>query len=597
MSTEAIIVLCVIIGAVILFVTEALPIDLVGILIPVALIATGVLSPEEGVAGFSNSATLTVAFMFVISAALLKTGALQQIGPRLSPLFQRNYRLGLAFLMAFVAFASAFVNNTPIVAVFIPVVIQLAHSSHISPSKLLIPLSYASIFGGTCSLIGTSTNILVSGIAVNNGLPELSMFVMAPIGLIFVLFGILYMIFIGNKFLPNRHEEESVSRRFGISEFLTEIELLETAEAVGKRLMDSTLVRELKMEVLEVRRNGTKFPVPAGDLRLQVGDVLKVSCDVKRIKQLKDRLNVDIKQSIKISGLSPEEGSTSLLELVIPTNSPLDGKTLKQSDFRRKYRASALAIRHREEVLHDDITEVPLKAGDVILAEVKSHYLQNLMKMTNGQNSPFILLSEEGIPAFNKKLFWQVLAIVAAVVTSATLGWVPILVGTMTAVTVLVLLKNLTMKEVYQSIQWKVVFLLAGALSLGLAMEKTGLADLIAHGLVKELGPWGPVAVLSGLYLVTSLLTEMMSNNATAALLAPIAISTARAMDLNPLPFLLAIMFAASASFMTPVGYQTNTMIYGAGQYRFRDFMRTGVGLNILFWLIATLLIPIFYHF
>lgn len=598
MNTDALIVLGIIIVAVVLFATEWLSVDLVAILIIVALSVSGVISAQEGISGFSNPATITVAFMFVLSYALLKTGSLQRIGPYLSPIFKKNFNLGILIMMLFVGLISAFVNNTPIVAMFIPVMISIANLSGISPSKLLIPLSYASIFGGTCTLIGTSTNVLVSGIAEEYGLEPFSMFLCTPIGLVMLGVGSLYIFFFANKLLPDRRGDGDLQNRFDLRNYLTEIEVLSDSEFVGQRIMDSLLVSELEIDIIEVRRNGSMFTLPAGDFVIQAGDILKIRANVEKLKALKDRMRVNFNtHSIRINENEITEGDTTILELIITSGSSFQGKTLREMDFRRRFRAIPLAIMHREEVVHEHLHEVVLQAGDIILTEIKTHRVKNLKQLEMSQQSPFIILSEEGIIDFNKKKFLMVLSVIVGVIGLATFDILPIVTATILGSAILVLTKTISMKEMYESIEWKIIFLLAGALSLGIGMEKSGLADMLATFFVENLGSYGPVVIVSGMYLVTSLMTEVMSNNATAALIAPIAITTADKLHMSPYPFLMAVMLAASASFMTPIGYQTNTMVYSAGQYKFKDFFRIGMWLNLLFWIIATLLIPLIYPF
>lgn len=579
--------------AVILFVTEWLTVDLIAMLIIVALVTTGVISAGEGLEGFSNGATLTVAFMFVLSAALLKTGALQMLAGRMSERFRTQPKYATLLLMLLVAVVSAFINNTPVVAVFIPIVGRIAASAKLNPAKLLIPLSFASILGGMCTLIGTSTNILISGIAESQGLPGFSVFTLAPVGVVLLVIGVIYLTYFAGRLLPDREVEDSLADRFALHDYLAEIVILDNDKIAGKRIMNSPIVRELDMDIIEIRRENDRFTLPPGDFRLAVGDTLKVRCDREKIRGLKDWVRlVDHSGSVQVMGTGLERDNSSLVEMIVTPGSEFVGKTLRQVDFRRSYRAVPLAVRQREATLHENLYQLPLTAGDVILAEVKTHYLAELQRIEQRQDSPFILLSSDALTDFKPTRFYFVLATIIAVIGLATAGVAPISIAALGGVCVLVLGRTLNMQEAYEAIDWKIIFLLAGALSLGRAMQNSGLDGDIAGILTGSVSQFGVFALVAALYLITNVLTELMSNNATAALLAPVAIAAAQQLGIDPMPLLVTVTIAASASFMTPVGYQTNAMVYSAGQYKFRDFTRIGTPLNLICWGVTTVMVP-----
>lgn len=596
LKTNMAVTLIVLVLATFFFATEILSVDMVALLIIVSLILSGVVTPEEGVSGFSNPATLTVAFMFVISSALLKTGALQKISFRLARVFEARFKTGLLMMMILIALISAFINNTPVVAVFIPVVMQIAHQSRISPSKLLIPLSFASIFGGSCTLIGTSTNIIVSELAQELGAAPFSMFEMTPVGLLLLFAGIGYMLFVGIRLLPARIPGGDLDGQFDYQNYITDLELLPKGGWEGKRIMDSLLFKELQIDVLHVFRDGQRFTQPPGDFILQDKDRLRIRSSLTNIKEIKNRARI-LGTTVLVGRHDMHLPNTTLVEMIVAPGSNWEGKTLKELDFRKKYRAMPLAIRHREDIQHENLYHTLLKPGDVILSEIKSHYLEELKKAERQPGTPYILFSEAPLYQFNKKHFHITLSVLLGIVLLVAFYLTTIMTATLCGTLVLLFFRVLRMKEVYEAINWKIIFLLAGALALSKGMINSGLDELIAHHLILKLGGWGPVILVSGLYLFTSILTEIMSNNAAAALLAPIAVGTAQQLGVNPTPLLIAITLAASASFMTPVGYQTNAMVFATGQYRYADYLKVGLPLNVLFWLLATLLIPIFYSF
>jgi len=594
MTLDAWITLAVIFLALILFITEWLSIDLVALGIVVALVVGGVISPSEGIAGFSNSATITVLFMFMLSHALLETGALQELGRNLSGNFEKNFKSSLFKLLILIALASAFLNNTPIVAVFIPVFLQIASASGHSPKKMLIPLSFATILGGTCSLIGTSTNLVVDGIAENAGVESLSMWTQAPIGLVTLAGGLLFMWFAWDL-LPKDQPAPKLEET--LKDYLTEIELLPGTNDDGVPIMRSALIKEYGLDVLSISRNSETFTLPPGDMALKSGDRLKVRSALADIQKMKQSGNAAKNNGFRINQAELDPKEISLVEIVVTQGSELDGTTLADIDLRRRFRAAALAIRHREEVLHDDLYQTKLIAGDVILVEVKTHFIDELKKLAQNGKAPFAVLTQTPLIDFKKKEFYLVIATFVAVIGLATLGIVDILIGSIAGTLFLAATKTLKMTDAYRSVNWDVIFLLAGAFSLGTAMHNAGLDVLVAELIKTNLGAYGPVVILSGLYLTTSILTEIMSNNATAALLTPVAIALAATGGWSVTPFLIAIAMGASASFATPIGYQTNAMVYAAGNYKFKDFLHIGVWMNLIAWIIATLFIPLLYPF
>jgi len=592
MTTEMIIVFGVIILAIILFATEKIPVDLTAIIVMGILLLSRIITPEEGLSGFSNTATITVGAMFIVSAALKKTGAVNFLGIISSRIFKINFWFGLIVTMITVGVVSAFINNTPVVAIFIPILLSTASNNKLSPSKLLMPISFASMFGGVCTLIGTSTNILVSSIAVQNGLSPFTMFEFSSLGLVFFAAGMIYMISIGVNLIPKRDIGNQLTEKYDMKNYLTDIILLPDAKSVGQKLIDSPLVKELEIDILEVIRNKHRLLSPLSTITFQANDLLRVRCDLKQIQKLKDRIGIEFVANKSIHDEDFKKEELILTEVIISPNSNLVGKTIKSAKFRNVFKANALALRHRGQLYNLDFSNTPLSAGDAILIEIRK---ENYEEVKNNPN--FVIVADIDLPKFRKSKIIPALLIISGIVITASLEVLPIMISAIIGSILLIITKCITLEETYQSIEWKVIFLLGGIISLGVALEKTGAALFISNHMVSVLGGLGPIAIVAAFYLLTSLLTETMSNNATAILLAPIAITTAITMGVNPKPFLMAVTFAASASFMTPVGYQTNTMIYGVGQYKFADFIKVGFPLNLIFWILATILIPVFFPF
>lgn len=588
MTLEIALVLGLVVSAVILFATEKLPVDLTAMIIMGAMLLSGIITPQDAIGGFSNPATVTVGAMFILSAALFKTGAVNMLGGTLGRLGRLSFWLVLIVMMLMVGLLSAFINNTAAVAIFLPIALGVARDTGVAAGRLLMPLSFASMFGGVCTLVGTSTNILVSSIAERHGLSPIGMFETTTLGLIFFTAGSAYMLLVGVRLIPDRPGGANRGPIFGSGDYQIEIVLEPEARSVGTVLTGSPLLQDVAIRSVEVFRNGLRLQEAPDTLTLQAGDHLKVRCDLENFLKLKERRGISLRQNTG-STLSEE---ALLVEAVVAPASTLDGRSLKQARFRSRYGLTALALRHRGVVMREDLETTKLHAGDVLLFEVEQQHFEQLR-----EDKTFVLVSQVALPFFRKSRMLTAIAIVIGVVLGAASGYVPIVAGAIVGCILMVLTRCLTLEEAYASINWPVIFLLAGVLTLGTALETTGAARLAGNLLVESLGSWGPIALVSGLYLATSLLTELMSNNATAALLAPVAIAAAESLNIDSRPLLMAITFAASASFMTPVGYQTNTLIYGPGQFRYADFLRVGTPLNILFWILATIFIPQFWPF
>ena len=589
MTWEIAFVLGLTIVAVVLFVTEKFSTDVVAVLVMVVLLVSGILTPAEGFNGFANPATVTVGAMFVISAGLFRAGAVNFLGRGLRRLARRSSTLMVLVMMLGVGSLSSFLNNTATVAIMIPVIMVVAQRVNTSPSKLLMPLAFASLLGGMCTVLGTSTNILASSMAETAGLEPLSMFEFSRLGIIFFAVGVIYMMTIGRKMIPEHRTSGDPTRSFGLGDYLTELQLSDKSQLVGESLESAPLLEEFDIEVLQIIR-GKDLLRPTPKTVLREHDLLRVKGDVGTINELKERAEASLGMQIKWQDSDLESKDTKLVEAVVGPSSPLAGRSLVESNPRKNYGVSVLAIRHHGALKHGELQNIKLMSGDTLLIEVPNSRIPYLI-----QQRVFLVASKAGIPQFDLLKAAKGVAIVVSVITSAALGWLSIASAAAAGALLIVLSKCISMEEAYAAIEWNVLFLLAGMLALSIAMEKTGTSAMLAGGIVDVFGAMGPRALVAAFFGATMLLTSVMSNQATVALLIPVAITTAYSIDANPRTFIFAVMFAASSSFMTPVGYQTNTMIYGPGQYTFNDFLRVGTPLSLIFWVLGTLLIPWFW--
>lgn len=588
MTLEIALVLGLLVGAVALFISNRLPPDIVALIILVVLLVSGLIPLEAGLRGFSNPAVLTIASMFVLSEGLRRTGLVNWVVRLLDRVARKSAGLAVFLLLLCSAGLSAFVNNTAIVALLIPVALALSETMRRSPSKLLLPLSYASMFGGVCTLIGTSTNLIVSGVAQQRGIEPLGMFEFTPLGLVFTAVGMVYLTTIGMRLLPERRPVGDPSGAYQIGNYIAEVVLSERASSAGKLLMHADFVRELQVDVLDIWRNGVHL-IPFPDRTLQKGDILRVRCDAAKLRRLQEEYGL-IPLPDTETHTEPEE--QVLVELVVLPGASVIGQSLKSARFRNRYGATVLAMRHRQATVLEQLADVPLLAGDTLLARVDKTRLPEILS-----SSDFLVVSQFELTP--RRLGKALVAggIMLGVVAVASLGWQPTVISALTGALLMVLTRCLEPEEAIHAIDWRLLIMLGAMLALGSAMEESGTArwlTLQLFGIAGNLGPW---VMLSAFYLLTLLLTEVMSNNATAILMSALAIEVAEVLGVSARPFLFAVAFSASSSFMTPIGYQTNTMVFNIGQYQFGDFVKVGAPLNLLYWLIASLMIPLIWRF
>lgn len=597
MSYEILFILILMGAALVAFVKEIFPIEVTALGLVAALVLSGILSAEEAVAGFSNKATVTIAGLFVLSHALMKTGLLEIAADRLGEFSKERPWLGIAVLLLCVGVFSGFLNNTAIVALAIPLVMKLCGRLGLSPSKVLIPLSYASIFGGTLTLVGTSTNLLVSAVVEEAGVEPLRMFEFSRMGLIFLTAGLAYLLLFARRLLPERAEVGVATSKYRLQGYLTEIIVGEDSELVGRTLAEAEVNRRYRVTVLKlIRRGEDAQPDDVGRVPFKAGDQLIVQGTMDDILRLRQEQKVSLLPDVKLDDKELSAGGQVMAEAWINRNSAMIGRTLKELDFHRRHGGFVLAIRRVGGMLRQKVAHVRLRFSDSLLLLIPGDRLEKLR-----QSEDLLILSERAMSLRRERFWWLVLPLLPAVILLAATGVLKISAGVLVAAVILLLVGLLPPQEAYRSIDWSVVFLIAAFVPVGHAFVTTGAADLVASGLLGASAwappAWAPYITLAGVYLATSLLTQIVSNSAAAVIVAPIALALGPSLGVDSRPFILAVCFAASAEFMTPMGYQTNLMVYGAGGYRFLDYTRFGAPLNLLFWLLATVMIPVFWPF
>jgi di/tricarboxylate transporter len=555
------------------------------------LLLTDVITVKEALAGFSNSGMLTVGILFIVAYAAQSSGILELFASRVMGR-SSGVRTALLRMMTPVLAMSAFLNNTPIVAMFTPTIRDWAIRHRISPSKLLIPLSYASIFGGICTLIGTSTNLVVNGMMQQSLNQSLSMFELAKVGLPCAVSGVLFMMLVGYRLLPD-HKDLSEDFQGSGREYLLEMKIQEGSPLVAKSVEAAGLRKLDRLFLTEIHREGLLIvPVKPTDL-LKAGDRLFFTGqaeDIVRLQQIPGLVPDHVRESY--AG-DQSDGKGRILEAVVSRSSPMLGKTLKEGNFRARYDAAVLAVHRHGERITTPLGQLVLKPGDTLLLLAGDDFF----KRWNQARDFYMISKMSDVPVVNRrKTVITLLALTGMIVLAAT-SVMSILKAAILAAMVLLFSRCVTVVEARRSIELNVLIVIASALGISAALTKTGAASFLAEYVIKLAGGLGPLGLLAAIYLVTSLATEVITNNAAAALIFPIATASAAQAGLDPRPFVIAIAVAASASFATPIGYQTNLMVYGPGGYRFRDFLKVGVPLNLIFMAVAMTVIPLFWSF
>ncbi|WP_319419704.1 SLC13 family permease [Pleurocapsa sp. FMAR1] len=586
----------VVVVALICFITELLPVDITALCVAVVLIVLGLVTPDEGIAGFGNSATITVMAMFILSAGISRTGVIQVFRDLLLKWGGKSITRQILVMGLLVGPISGFINNTAVVAIFLPIVEEWCRKRGISPSKLLIPLSFVTILGGMITVIGTSTNVLASGISKDLGYGEFHLFQFTGLGVITFLVGLTYLAFIAPRLLPNRKNPNSdlVSEGYGLEDYVTEVVVTPSSKLIGSTFRSAQLQRNSQVDVLEIIRDKERLPQPVTSRTIRAEDILLVRGKTENVLQIKTEQGLDILPDVKFKqkNLETELNSANegVAEVLILSNSRLIGTTLKDLRFRQRYNLTVLAIRRGEELIRDRLGKVSLRFGDLLLVQGAKQSLLGL------QTTRELLVMEQKEPELVRRdKAWIAIGIVLGVILLAAFDVLPILVSALVGVVLMIITGCLKPGEVYGAVRWDVIFLLAGLIPLGTAMENSGATKWLADNILAVGGNLSGYWILLFFFVITSLITEILSNNASVVLLIPIAAKVAESLNLNPIAMMFAVTFAASNSFMTPIGYQTNTMVYSPGGYKFWDFFRVGAPLNLIMAIITPLLIMSLY--
>ena len=597
MNIEIIIVLLILSLGFFLFIKEYFSIDVTALIILSSFFGMGYLTPSEAVSGFSNPAVITIGLLFILSSAIQKTGLLEYIVVTINRLVHSSKIIGLAAYYFTISIASSLINNTAIVAIFMPITIRLAHNYHVSPSKMLIPLSYAAILGGTLTLVGTSTNLLVNSIYMSyEGSQPLGMFEFLKYGSIILVIGTVYLLFIAPRLIPSRTTTSSLTKSYHLGGYLTEMKVKKGSVLVGKSCFDRSINQNYDVTVLDIIRDKKHIVRDIRRTILKEGDILFVRGTLENFLRMKEVEGVALLTDEKLTQSELEQEDNELVECLLTDDSGLVGKSLMSTNFRQIYGAFILAIRREGDIFRKKIAHMKLRAFDTLLVYGPS---KKIASLSDGGN--FIVLGKVQARLIKEKFWWVSIYVVLISIIFAAVGYIPIMKGAFLSVVILLSLKIITAQESYQSIHWQVIFLIAALIPIGIVIQKTGTADWIGNNISNFIFLFSselqPYVLLATIYFITMILTEISSNVATAIIMVPIAIAVSNQLGLEPRPFVFTVAFAASSSFITPIGYQTNLMVYGPGGYKFSDYIRVGLPLSLILFISAILIIPKLWHF
>jgi di/tricarboxylate transporter len=590
MTTQIALTLAIILAALVLFATEKLRVDLVALLVLLAVALTGLVDPERVFEGFANPAVITVWAVYMVSGGLFKTGVADAMGRGILRLAGDKQSRLIATIMVTCGVISAFMNNVGATAMLMPAVIDISRRTKIAVSRLLMPLSFSSLLGGSMTLIGTPANILAMGIVADQGLETLGFFGFTPMGIVVLATGVVYMVLIGRHLLPVRAGAEGRQDVYRLRQYVAEVRVLNPSPLAGKTLLESRLGQDYDLTVLALERDGVGQAQLGRDTVVQAGDLLTVKASADDLVAAREALGIAIEAERRLDLERLEAGNVRLIEATLAPGSGLADRTLREARFRDRYGFTALAIWRHGEAITEKLRDVPLHFGDALLLQGPSHRVRELQEGTD-----FLVLEPLAFEQLRrKKAPIAILALVLAIGLVVFAGF-HISLAMVIAAVIMILTGCLSIEEAHESIDWRTVFLVAGMLPLGMAMEATGTAQYLADLVLRALGNYGPTAVLAGIYLLAALITQAMSNAAAMVLIVPIAVNTAQGLGANHLTFTMAVVIGAVTSFLTPIGHKANVLVFGPGGYRFFDYARVGALLTVVLLVVSMIFLPLFW--